>query len=184
VHAAWLLGAESDTAFHLGQIYEKIQNRPDALRFYARAQASGHRPNDAKRAAAIRFAGGDDPKAALAAAERELSGDHLVRLKTQAPAGAPGGEAEFLVMVGDDAIATDVRFLYGDDAMRALGPALLEPGYPVSSPTRSGLRLVLGVRVKCLGDKGCLGVVAPASRVKLKRENPADAASVTGATAK
>jgi tetratricopeptide (TPR) repeat protein len=173
VDAAWLLSAEAETAFHLGRIYEKDQARQaDALSLFLQAEANGEHPVKEVQAAVTRLAKGADTKMLLDAARRVTVTERAVHLKS-APKMIPAGEADFLVMVGDDNLATDVRFLYGDETMRVLAPALLEPGYPIHSPSHSGVRLVLGVGVKCVQDKGCFAVVKPARLLSLTPAAPA-----------
>ncbi len=91
----------------------------------------------------------------------------LPRLKTGVPGGVQG-QARFLVVVGEDGLATDARFVDGDEPLRQLRTALLEPGYPVTPPTRSGALLLLGLDVRCFGERQCLAAVAPADRFRLR----------------
>jgi tetratricopeptide (TPR) repeat protein len=165
--AAWLLGGEPDTAFHLAQIYEQTDDhRAEALGMYLTAEALSERPTESMRAAVLRLAGSGDRKALVDGAKRATDIERMVQLKAARASGVTG-HANFLVMLGDDTIATDVRFLDGDDAMRALAPSLLEPGYPVSVPGHSAVRLLIGVSVKCLPGGTCVGIVAPARKVRL-----------------
>jgi tetratricopeptide (TPR) repeat protein len=121
VEAAWRLTQHAEVGDHLGQIHEKTGRRDAALKAYAQA-ASALQPDPAVRAHLVRLAGGAARADALVAEHRgDLSGNRRIELPGKGPAGK---KAEFLVLFAAPGHVEVVKFIEGDEEIRALVPAL------------------------------------------------------------
>jgi tetratricopeptide (TPR) repeat protein len=159
VSAAWTLGQHGEVGDHLGQIYEKRGDREKALQTYALA-LNGLRPIPETRGRLAALTG--DGKVS---AEVEKVRIQLQQMRTLAVprAGSISGSAEFFVMLsgGGSGVSVDgVKFVSGDDQLRAMTEPLrhakFSAVFPDSTPTRVFRRGVLS----CPGPSGdCMFVM-------------------------
>jgi tetratricopeptide (TPR) repeat protein len=137
IAAAWSLGQHAEVGDHLGQIYEKTGRRDAATRLYA-AALSAQQPPVEVRAHLARAAGGSATTEALVEAHRgDLSSSRTIAVPGRGPAGK---KAEFLVLFTAPGRVETVKFVEGDEEMRALASALqkipAEGMFPDETPAK------------------------------------------------
>jgi tetratricopeptide (TPR) repeat protein len=154
VYAAWTLGQHGEVGDHLGQIYEKRGETDKARDTYAQA-LNGLRPIPETRQRLAGLVGGETHvPAAVEKASRELQQMRIVSIPR---AGNISGSADFFVMLSGGpagAVVDGVRFVSGDEKLRAmtepLRHATFTMTFPDSTPTRVFRRGVL----TCPGSSG------------------------------
>lgn len=143
IKAAWALEQHSEVGYHLGQIYEKLGKKEEAIHLYALATAADRLVPEA-RDSLIRLAGKDKAETLSKQAYTELSGFRTIRLGAPSVNVKDATEAQFYVELtpGASRIAqvTAVKFFGGDEKLRPLG-ALLKGGnfnfvFPDETTTR------------------------------------------------
>ena len=70
------------------------------------------------------------------------------------------GTAEFDVVFAPGKVET-VRYLRGDDALRALADGLQTAHYPMVFPAGSGAKIVRRVKLTCNSTSGCTAEMLP-----------------------
>ena len=148
VHVAWLLGQHGEIGDHLGQIYEKLGRKDDAIRAYAMAM-SGLRPPPEARSHLAALVGADSKvTAATDKYHDEPQAERTVKLGKVAE---ETGSAEFFVMLAGGGSGTSVegvKFVSGDDKLKVFTEALRSAKYgltfPDDTPTKILRRGVLG----------------------------------------
>jgi len=155
VAAAWILGQHGEVGDHLGQLYEKMGRKDDAIRTYAMA-LGGLRPTPETRSHLAALVGGDTK--ATAASEKyrdQLSATRTIKLGKVAK---DTGSAEFFVMLvagKNGTVVDNVKFVSGDEKLKIFGEALrsakIDMTFPDDTPTKIPRRGVLGCS-KATGD--------------------------------
>jgi tetratricopeptide (TPR) repeat protein len=139
VEAAWRLDYHGEAGDHLGQIYEKLGKKQDALQAYSRALVA-LRPAPETRGRLAALAGGDNHVDALV----KKAGEDLSRFKTLTlgkllPGNGPA-EAEFYVLLGPGPRVEGLKFIRGSEKLRPMGDRLraLDYGrvFPDDTPTK------------------------------------------------
>jgi tetratricopeptide (TPR) repeat protein/transglutaminase-like putative cysteine protease len=155
VSAAWVLGQYGEVGDHLGQIYEKMGRKDDAVRAYAMA-LSGLRPVPETRGRLAALLGGDDKVAA--ATEKYKPADQALRTIPLGKVAKQTGSAEFFVLLSggnSGAHVENVKFINGDEGLKVFAEALRTAKYnvafPDDTPTKIVRRGVLGCS-KTTGD--------------------------------
>jgi len=121
VAAAWQLGQHGEVGDHLGQILEKTGRRAAAAGLYA-AALSAYRPPVDVREHLVRVAGGTAKADALTSTHRgDLSSARTIPLAGKGPASK---KADFVVLFAAPGRVEAVKFVEGDEEMRALAAAL------------------------------------------------------------
>jgi tetratricopeptide (TPR) repeat protein len=157
VSAAWLLGEHGEVGDHLGQLYERLGRKQDALRTYAMAM-SGLRPTPETRPRLAALLGGDSQVAAAKEKYRDqLQASRTIPLGKLAK-NQNDGSAEFFVILAASKTGTsieEVKFISGDEKMRVFAEALrsarFDMKFPDDTPTKIPRRGVLGCS-KLTGD--------------------------------
>jgi Flp pilus assembly protein TadD len=147
VNASWMVDQHGEVGDHLGQIYEKLGRKEDAIRAYGMAMAA-LRPTPETRTHLAALAGGDSKVAAIAEKYREeLTGIRTIKLGKIAK---ETGNAEFFVMLvpgKSRASAEGVKFVSGDEKLKVFSEALKTASYsqnfPDDTPTKILRRGVL-----------------------------------------
>ena len=154
VSAAWILGQHGEVGDHLGQIYEKLGRKEDAIRTYAMA-LSGLRPTLETGPRLAALVGGKNK--ADAAIENHRSEMQTLRTISLGKVAKETGSAEFLVMLagGNSQVNVEaVKFISGDEKLKIFGEALRTAKFgmkfPDDTPTKIVRRGVLG----CSKDTG------------------------------
>jgi tetratricopeptide (TPR) repeat protein len=144
VAAAWSIDQDAEVGDHLGQIYEKTGRKDAAIAAYARA-LSADDPDPMVREHLLKLAGDASKVEGLIADHRaDLA---AVRTFTLEGKGPRGKTADFLVLFATPGTVEAVRFVEGDEEMRALVPALqkLKPfAFPESTPAKLLRRGIAG----------------------------------------
>lgn len=153
IEAAWLLGYHGEVGDHLGQIYEKMGKKQDALRLYALAAAAAHAvPESRTHLAAL--AGGNDKVDPLV----KKAADDLSNLKTlslgKLLAGKDHVEAEFYVLLGPGPRVEAVRFIRGSEKLRPMGDRLRGLDYGRAFPDQTPTKLVRRGSIFCAETDG------------------------------
>jgi tetratricopeptide (TPR) repeat protein len=146
VEAAWSLSHEAEVGDHLGQIYEKLGRRDDAIRMYALALAA-ERPPDDIRDRLARLAGDQTKVDDLVKAHREqLTNVRTVAISTK---GTPGKKADFLVLFSSPSTVESVKFVSGDDGLRPLGDAIRKASYRRMFPDDVAAKILMRGTLSC-----------------------------------
>ncbi len=170
VTAAWQLGQDSETADHLGQIYEKRGAKEQALHFYALAM-NARRPEPETRSRLATLAGGDDKVDALV----EKSRAELIEQRTFkiANSSKQEGKADFFVLLsnghGSEMSVEEVKFATGDEKMRLFSEAVRGARYSQTVPDETPVKVV---------RRGTLSCTAAAADCTFLLALPADVRSV------
>lgn len=189
VRSAWLLGEETPTAEHLGEIYEKEGKNQQAAQMYVFALAVSPVPGFATKFPTPNMPGMATPNLdrslvdKIVARYEKLTGKKPTaetrRLPngewTQTPAeqlrhsrevkisneGKRSGSAQFTLVLKED--KTTVRYASGDDTLEPLLPKLEAAHYPLELPPDSGAILTVRLDVNCQATSACIAkVVNPA----------------------
>jgi tetratricopeptide (TPR) repeat protein len=134
VRVAWQLGQHGEIGDHLGQIYEKLGRKDDAIRAYAMA-LSGLRPPPEARSHLAALVGTDSKVTAATDKYRdEPQAERTIKL---GKAGEETGSAEFFVMLAGGGSGTSVegvKFVSGDDKLKVFSEALRTAKFGLTFP--------------------------------------------------
>ena len=152
VAASWQLTQHAEVGDHLGQIYEKTGRRTEAIRLYA-AALSARQPAAVVREHLARVGGGAVRTDTLVAEHR---GDLSVARTFTLPAKGPAGKkADFLVLIAAPGRVDAVKFVEGDEEMRALAPALQKIPFAGTFPDDSPSKIVRRGVAACRPSGDC-----------------------------
>jgi tetratricopeptide (TPR) repeat protein len=155
VLASSRLDPRSDAADHLGQIYEKLGKKDDAIRAYAMA-LSGIRPDPETRGRLAKLLGGDNRvDAAIREFGHDLSETSHLSL-TAAPA-----SADYFLLFGPNGTIEDAKFVGGDDKLKAISDALRATKYSVVFPDDNPGRILRRGKVTCGADSSQTPALTP-----------------------
>jgi len=150
IEAALLLDQHSEICDHMGQLYEKMGRKQDAIRYYAMAATAPHKVPEAEQHLKSLL-----PDSKLNSAEVNKARDELSALRTaRLPwSGDKNASAEFFLTFGAPSTPEkklkpeQVKFVSGDEALRGyarqLQTALFEVEFPDDTPIRLVRRGVL-----------------------------------------
>jgi TonB family protein len=160
VDAAWRMHPTPTKGDHLGQIYEKLGRREDAVRAYAMAVASdglskrgASSPEDLAdaRDRLTKVSGpGEDVAAQIERGHAALSS--LNSITVQNPANSKGSADFTMKVVGGKIV--DVRQVAGDSSLAPFSEALRESSIPVHVPEESGVEILRRGTLSCKADAG------------------------------
>jgi tetratricopeptide (TPR) repeat protein len=164
LNAGWNLLESSTIGDHLGQVYEKLGRRNDAIEAYAAAIVAGDAPPNSSQRLEV-LCGSND----TAAAEIEQARANLHRLRTvkvDFPAETIS-KAEFFVLLRQGPKVVDVRFIKGPDSLTnaraAIAGASFHAPFPNDAPTQLVRRGVLTCQSRA---SGCEFELIPPDRVQ------------------
>jgi tetratricopeptide (TPR) repeat protein/transglutaminase-like putative cysteine protease len=160
VSASWFLDQRSEVGDHLGQIYEKQGKTEEAIHAYALAANAERATRETRRRLGALMDGvGAEAKVLSYAPE-------ILRMRTlplDAPKGS-SGMADFVVLLGADGRAEDVRFVSGQEKLRSLADAIRKLQFG-SLPDVAPARVIRRGTVNC-DAKGCAFILFPASHAQ------------------
>jgi tetratricopeptide (TPR) repeat protein len=134
VAASWMVDQHGEVGDHLGQVYEKLGRRDDALRAYGMAM-SAVRPTPETKSHLAALAGGDSKVAAITEEHRKELQD--VRTIKLGKIGKETGTAEFFVMLvpgKSGSSAEGVKFVSGNEKLKVFSEALKAASYNLNFP--------------------------------------------------
>ena len=154
--AAWQLSPKAEIGDHLGQVFDKQGDKEKAARFYALAM-NAKRPEPETRGRLAALVGGDSKaNAAISGAAGEyerLSAIHMANTDKL------DGKADFFVLLKPDAgsdVAVDgIKFVSGDEKLKALGEALQKAHFPQSLPSATAVKLLRRGTLSCVAEGDC-----------------------------
>ena len=155
ISAAWALGQHGEVGDHLAQIYEKLGDRPGAIRTYAMS-LSGIRPSNETHGRLAALLGGDAKISSTVEHER-LHLQSLNTIKLGRIALLPG-TADFFVLITPAATGARIeaaKFVSGEEKLKPLAENLrsakIDFAFPDDVPTKILRRGVLS----CSGNREC-----------------------------
>ncbi|HZR59056.1 MAG TPA: DUF3857 domain-containing protein [Terriglobales bacterium] len=135
VSASWVVDQHGEVGDHLGQIYEKLGRKNDAIRTYAMA-ISALRPTPETRAHLAALVGGESKVNAIT--EKYLSDLQETRtIKLGKATKDEAGTADFFVTLvpsHSGASAEGVKFISGDEKLKVFSEALKTAHYDLNFP--------------------------------------------------
>ncbi len=154
VAAAWGLGHHAEVGDHLGQIYEKRGEKDQALRTYA-LSLDGLRPIPETRKRLASLAGGEaKADAAVARYKGELQHLSTVDLGKATQAGS----ADFFILLsrgtGSAAQVDAVKFISGDEKLKAFSGALRTADYHLTFPDDTPVKILRRGTLSCSMTSG------------------------------
>ncbi|MEY2412899.1 MAG: hypothetical protein QOD84_1505 [Acidobacteriaceae bacterium] len=160
VGAAWTLSQSADVGDHLGQIYEKLGRKDDAIQAYAKA-LDGVRPEPETRGRLAKILGSDKKVDPTAGKFRdELAAERTIQLGKVAK---ETSSAEFFVMLianKSGATVEGVKFVSGDDKLKVFSEALKSAKYNVTFPDETPTKILRRGLLSCSKLTGnCLFVM-------------------------
>jgi tetratricopeptide (TPR) repeat protein len=139
VNASWMVDQHGEVGDHLGQIYEKLGRKEDAIRAYGMAMAA-LLPTPETRTHLAALAGDSKVAAITEKYRQELTDIRTIKLGKIA---RETGSAEFFVMLvpgKSGASAEGVKFVSGDEKLKVFTEALKTASYnqnfPDDTPTK------------------------------------------------
>jgi tetratricopeptide (TPR) repeat protein len=145
IEAAWLLDQHSEVGDHLGQLYEKLGRRQDAIRHYAMASTANHKVPEAEQHLKSLLPDSKLDFAELERARIELEAMRSVHL----PWSSKNATAEFFLTFsatssqsGKRLTPDQVKFVGGDEALRSYASKLQTATFPVEFPDDTPIKLV------------------------------------------
>jgi tetratricopeptide (TPR) repeat protein/transglutaminase-like putative cysteine protease len=155
VSAAWSLGHHGEVGDHLGQIYEKRGQKDQALRTYALSM-NGLRPIPETRGRLVSLAGGDTKADAVVARYKEEL-DHLRTIDLGKA--TQTGNADFFLLLsggaGSVAKVDAVKFVSGDEKLKAFTEALKTADYHLTFPDATPVKILRRGTLSCSVGKKC-----------------------------
>jgi Flp pilus assembly protein TadD len=149
VSAAWGLGHHGEVGDHLGQIYEKRGEKDRALRTYALSM-NGLRPEPETRGRLAALAGGDGKvDATVAKYKTELEQQRTIDLGKAKET----GNADFFILLSGGAGSKNsvdaVKFLNGDEKLKAFSDALRTADYHLTFPDETPVKILRRGTLSC-----------------------------------
>jgi len=153
IEAAWLLDQHSEVGDHLGQIYERLGRKQDAIRHYAMAATANHKVPEAEQHLKSLL---PDTKLDIAEIEKARADLQLLR-SARLPWSGKDAKAEFFITFAAPSSPTaktaqpdQLKFLSGDDALRGYTSRLQAATFPVEFPDDTPIKLVRRGLLSCL----------------------------------
>lgn len=145
IEAAWLLDEHSEIGDHLGQLYQKMGRKQDAIHFYAMAATANHKIPDAEEHLKSLV-----PDSKRSATEVERAREELQALRSaRLPWSGKNATAEFFLSFaapgesdGRPLKPEQVKFVRGDEALRSYVSQLQAASFPVEFPDDTPIKLV------------------------------------------
>lgn len=157
VHAAWILAGEPVMAFHVADVYERVDRPGEAVNFYVTARRNSAQLSPEMIQRADQFIPAADRERLLENVPKAMSLYRLVKIDGS----APDGRAEFFTIIGHDGHPLEVVFGTGDGALAPLASALKAAKLPVEFPGTDVARLPVGVLVVCHANECFAGTKPP-----------------------
>jgi len=135
--SAWQLSQDEVVADHLGQVYERMGKRDQAIEYYAYAAAASHPETEARRHLTALVGKDDMPTQVEAHRARPAA------LRTFDVSGVSGeGNAEFFVVLAPGRAVESVQFVSGDKSLRPAAAQLKKLAFGQDFPDAGDARIV------------------------------------------
>lgn len=145
IEAAWLLDQHSEIGDHLGQLYEKLGRRQEAIRFYAMASTATHRVPDAEQHLKSLVPDSKQTTAEVEKVRTEMESLRSVHL----PWTGKSAKGEFFFTFSSPSPADgrqmkpdQVKFVSGDESLRNYASQLQAAMFHVEFPDDTPIKLV------------------------------------------
>ena len=147
VRCAWMVHSLSVDSDHLGQIYEKLGKKSDAIRMYQMALASD--PSATETRERLGALAGPDAKIdqMIEEGQRLLKESRTIAVKNSHQA---EGFAEFWILLSPGPKVLGVKYVTGDEELTPFTKDLESVSYPDTFPEAAELRLLRRGRLACL----------------------------------
>lgn len=153
VEMSWKLGQHAEVGDHLGQIYEKLGRRTEAITAYGLALAAPE-PTDDTRSRLSALLG--DPKkldAVVDSNRKQLSDMRTYKIDGKSKANV---NAEFLVLFSPPGKVEGARFISGDESLRPLADAIRKTSFGKMFPDDAPAKLLRRGLLACAPNSGCI----------------------------
>jgi hypothetical protein len=148
---AWLLTQHGEVGDHLGQIYEKLGRREDAIRAYAMT-LSTLRPPVETRERLKNLLGDGDVDRVVHRHREALAKERSVSIPGK---GQPDRTADFVVLLSSPSTVESVRFVGGNESFRSFGDAIQKTSFGSLFPTDVPAKLLRRGILACAPAGGC-----------------------------
>jgi Flp pilus assembly protein TadD/transglutaminase-like putative cysteine protease len=158
IRAAWLLSGRSEIGDHLGQVYEKMGRKEDAIRMYAMATKASRPVPDAAEHLSALVGGGK----ISSVADKYVTAFQDLRTLEVGKAGKLTGSADFLVVLGneDSGGAEDAKFISGDDGLKNFAETLRNEKFAAYFPDNLPTKVLRRGTLSCSSLTGkCIFVL-------------------------
>ena len=157
IKASWAIQQHSEVGHHIGAVAEKRGKKDDAIRLYAQgAVADRLRPE--ARESLLKLVKPDAIDSLLQTAKKELSAYQTLALPQLMPELKSAVEAEFYLLLAPDASrnaqVVDVKFIKGEEKLKALASQLKSIKYPLVFPDASPTKVVRRGALRCEAKPG------------------------------
>jgi tetratricopeptide (TPR) repeat protein len=159
IESAWLLDQHSEIGDHLGQLYEKMGRKQDAIRLYAMAATAPHKIPEAEQHLKSLVPDSKLTSAEVGKARTDLSALRTVSL---AWSGEKDANAEFFLTFAASATSEkkikpeQVKFVSGDDSLKTYAAQLQSSLFEVEFPDDTPIHLVRRGVLSCgKGTRQC-----------------------------
>jgi tetratricopeptide (TPR) repeat protein len=152
IEAAWRLNQTGDTGNHLAQLYEARGEKQSAIRLYEQALAAGTASNETRERLKKLLGPAAASNASIDASVKRAAGELARERTVSLGAATVSGKAEFVVLLEPSvrgAVASDARFLLGDDRLAAMSQRFHTASFPPILPPGTRARMVLRGQVTC-----------------------------------
>jgi tetratricopeptide (TPR) repeat protein len=158
VLASWSLAHASEVGYHLGQILEQRGKREEAIQAYALAVVADRMVPEA-RESLDRLTGKVGVEELLKKAQVEFSRIRTVKLGPTPKTLKASTEAQFFVVMtpgaSQNAQVTDIKFIRGDESLRALETMLKGGSYGLVFPDDKATKVVRRGTLHCQTNGDC-----------------------------
>ena len=157
IKASWTLQQHSEVGHHMGAVAEKRGRKEEAIRLYAQgAVAASLRPE--ARESLLKLIKPDTVESLLQAARKELPAYQTITLAPASAGAKAAAEAEFYLLFAPDANrhaqVIDVKFISGDESLKALTAQLKSVKYQLEFPDASPTKIVRRGALRCEAAPG------------------------------
>ncbi|MCM3872352.1 MAG: DUF3857 domain-containing protein, partial [Pyrinomonadaceae bacterium] len=145
ISAAWRLAEHSEVGYHLGQIEEKRGRKEAAIHMYGLAAVATRVVPEAKESLE-RLVPKNQVEALIQKSSAELSNSRTLRLGPAQQNVKGTTEAQFFVVLAPgpsrNAVVTEVKFIRGDEKLRALSTILKTANFNLVFPDDTTIKIV------------------------------------------
>jgi len=158
VRAAWMLTQTAPLGEHLGMIYEKQGNRARAIELYAQAVSvdSTHESSRKALERLVGAAGTAGVEKQIALARTAIVDQRTIKLPRLVSTAA---RADVTLLMAADGRVTQVRFIKGDESLRAPLATLKSLKAPAHQPDTQSMTFIRHAVVGCSASSGCTMVL-------------------------
>jgi len=152
VSASWELGQHGECGAHLGEIYLNQGDKQRAAAQFARSLAAYQPPVKLRKRLAD-LVGAEKVDDLVTAAGAELIKMRTIEVTPALPGIAEDIKADFIITLSS-AAASEVRFLSGDEKLRAYEDQLKKLRFPFPTPDDQPIRIFRRGELKCFAAEG------------------------------